>query len=112
MNSIIDLSAKQLRQAATIRERMEELQQELAHIIGGSDGSEESPIRRRWKMSPASRARIAAGAKARWAKIKGIATKAPARRSRRKMSSKAKAKLAAIARKRWQKAKAQGKTTL
>ena len=62
-------------------------------------------------LGDAARAKIAAGAKARWARIKGTKV-AAAPKKRRTMSAAAKAKMAAAARARWAKAKAAGKSRL
>jgi hypothetical protein len=83
MNALIDLSARQLRQAAQLRERIDELQSELSRLLGGSYSS------------------------ARMGSPGG-----GGRRGRRHMSPATKAKLAAIARARWKQAKAQGKKAL
>ncbi len=80
------------------------LMKELQQILGGK-----APGRAgRRKMSAAGRAAIAAGARKRWAKVKGNAGKRP----RRKMNAAARAKIAAAARARWKKAKAAGKNSL
>jgi hypothetical protein len=66
-------------------------------------------------MSPAGRARIAAAARAKWAKVRGQKRQnkeAAAAAKRRKMSPAAKAKIAAAARARWAKAKAAGRNAL
>jgi uncharacterized membrane protein YebE (DUF533 family) len=106
-----NLSANQLRHAASIKHKIETLQNQLVRLLGSSAGAE-SPRRRR-KFSAASRAKIAAGARARWAKVKGRKSAAkPVRKARRKMSAAARAKIAAAARARWKKAKAAGRKTL
>jgi hypothetical protein len=71
MNSIINLSAQQLRRAAAIKEQIQSLENELGRIFGSSTTpvAVAAPKKRR-KMSAAGRARISAAAKARWAKIK------------------------------------------
>ena len=71
-----------------------------------------SPVKEPKKrhMSAAGRARIAAGQKARWAKIKG--KKADAPKKHHKMSAAGRARIAAAAKARWAKAKAAGKTKL
>jgi hypothetical protein len=107
MNTFADLSAKQLRQAAQLKERIDSLEAELARILGASTASMSAAPGRR-KLSAAAIAKIRAGQKARWARVKGLGSRKP----RRKMSAAAKARLAAIARARWKQAKAQGKTTL
>ena len=106
---ISNLSAQQLRRAATIKDQIDGLQTELDRLLGSSDGKAVSVGRR--KMSAAAQARIGAAQKARWAKLKGKAAK-PASKGKRRMSASARAKIAATARARWAKAKAAGKKTL
>jgi hypothetical protein len=112
MNQLTDLSASQLRRAADLKERIDGLHKELEQFLGASapHNHERMPQKQR-KMSAAARARIAAGAKARWARIKGKAPSKPAQPGR-KMSAEARARLAAIARARWKKARAAGRTAL
>jgi len=115
MNSqLITLSPQQLRKAADIQERIGRLQTELGRVLGASTQTHLAAARPgKRTMSLAARARIAAAARARWAKIKGKKRSAPAgKKPRRKMSAAARARLAAIARERWRKAKAQGKKAL
>jgi len=118
MNSFTDVSAKQLRHAASIKERIDELEHELSQILGTSHartgGSDHSTAPRRTgkrRMSAAGRAAIAAGARARWARIKGTATKS-ATKPKRKMSAAGRARLSALAKARWKKARAAGRATL
>jgi hypothetical protein len=68
---IADLSAKNLRRAADIKEKIESLENEIGRIFGSSikPVAIAAPKKRR-KMSAAGRARMSAAAKARWAKIK------------------------------------------
>src|SRR5436190_3514518 len=110
MNSLMNLSPKALRQAASIQERIGSLQKELAHILGAAPVSNGGSAPHR-TMSAAGRARIAAAARARWAKQRG-SKPAKGRKPGRRMSAAAKAKLAAIARKRWAAAKSAGKMAL
>jgi len=62
-------------------------------------------------FSAATKAKMAAAQKARWAKINGPKAE-PAKTKRRKMSAAARAKMAAAAKARWAKVKAAGKKTL
>src|SRR5438445_5039317 len=111
--SLTDLSASQLRHAADLKEKIESLHHDLEQILGSpSQPSHEPAPQKKRKLSAAARARIAAGARARWAKIKGRASAKPAPQVRRKMSAAAKAKLASIARARWKKARAAGRKAL
>ena len=71
---MIHLTSKQLRQAASIKEKIENLENELARLLTSTDSvgvttTTKTPRKRR-KMSAAARAKISAAAKARWAKVK------------------------------------------
>jgi hypothetical protein len=112
MNSLLSaLSAEDLRRAATIKERIDSLQNELAQILGSESVKSTPQAGTRKRMSAAGRARIAAGARARWAKEKGTRGSIP-KKAKMKRSPAVRARLAAIARERWKKAKAAGKSTL
>lgn len=105
------LTSSQLRRAADIKDKIESLQKELARLLGSTDGV--AAPRKRRKMSAAGRRKIAAAARARWAKVKGLKSAAkPIKKARRKMSAAWRAKISAVAKARWKKAKAAGKKTL
>jgi hypothetical protein len=71
-NALANLSLDQLKQAVTIREKIEALEKELSRLIGSGSGTPKStPPRRKGKMSAAAKAKISAGMKARWAKRRG-----------------------------------------
>ena len=111
--NLITLSAKQLRHAANLKEKIAALQNELSRYLGAPTVSSVAAPKRKFRMSAAGRARIIAAQKARWAKIKGGKTAAkPAKQGRRKMSAAGRAKIAAIARARWAKVRAAGKKSL
>jgi hypothetical protein len=95
---------------------MERLEAKLASITDG-DAPAAAPVvrgrRRRRKMSPAAKARIAAAQRARWAKVKGRAAAPKTEvKKKRKVSPATKARLAAIAKARWARVKAAGKSAL
>jgi len=108
MNLLATFSAKQLRHAADLQDKIASLQQELASYLGGSAPAAATTGRKR-RMSAAGRARIIAAQKARWAKFKAGK---PAKKTKRTMSPAARARIAAAARARWAKAKASGKKSL
>jgi hypothetical protein len=122
---MLNLTSKQLRQAADLKEKITALEQEFATILGGNGNGTPSPFNapkpsKKKGMSAAGRARIAAAQKARWAKVKAAkpakAVK-PAQvtkpaKIKRTMTAAQKAKISAAAKKRWAKAKAAGKNTL
>jgi hypothetical protein len=115
MSSLLtSLSPKQLRRAATIKEQIQSLENEFGRILGATIKPIAAvALKKKRKMSAAGRAKIAAAARARWAKVKGQKTAAkPVKKARRKMSATSRAKIAAAARARWKKAKAQGKNSL
>src|SRR5258706_2638 len=66
--NITHLSSTQLRQAATIKDQIDRLQAKLNGLLGGAK-TQAAPTKRR-KISAAVRAKMAAAARARWAKIK------------------------------------------
>jgi hypothetical protein len=132
-NSFLSLSTQQLRRAADLKEQIDQLNSELANILSGSAapkrlgrppknnsvlGSQPAVLKTGRRMSAAGRARIAAAARARWARYnaeKGAAPKSAAASGpakRRKMSPAARARIAAAAKARWAKAKAAGKNSL
>src|SRR5258706_131151 len=97
LRSIMDISnltAAALRQAADVQERIQSLQKEFAQILGGVVSTVTNNHKPRGKktMSPAVRARIAAAARARWAKIKaGKSTTGSTKPAKRTMSAAARA---------------------
>ena len=70
-NPLLRLSVAQLKRAAAVKERIEQLEKELTGILGIPEAlTVGGVVRRRRRMSAAARAKISAAAKARWAKIK------------------------------------------
>jgi hypothetical protein len=112
MNILTNLSAQQLRRAADIQEKIVALKDELARYLGGSTSSRGPGRPRKFGMSAAGRARIAAAQRARWAKVNAAKGSAAPKSKKRTMNAAARAKIAAAARARWAKAKAAGKKSL
>ncbi len=73
MSSITSLSVQQLRQAATLKEKIQSLEKELVGCAGSTAmlAAAPAPKKKKFTMSAAAKAKISAAAKARWAKIKG-----------------------------------------
>jgi hypothetical protein len=114
-SSVITLSPQQLRRAADLKERIDSLQGELLRVLGSSAPASlgAAPPQKKRTLSKAAIARIRAGAKARWARIRASNNRAGAARlPKKRMSAAAKARLSAIARERWRKAKASGRHAL
>src|SRR6185437_14663365 len=110
MISITNLSAQQLRRAASIKDQIDTLNSELSRLLATSGGRTGSAGTR--TMSAAARRKIAAAQKARWAKVKDGKSEKPGQKPRRKMSAAGRARIAAAAKARWAKAKAAGRKTL
>ena len=109
--SILNLTPKQLRQAAKIKEKIFDLEKELGGLIGdvGRDVSSSLIRKGKRKLSDAGRLAIAAAQNLRWSKFKkNVVPKT----KKRKMSAAATLKIAKAAKKRWAKAKAAGKNSL
>ncbi|MHB8522267.1 MAG: hypothetical protein ACYDH9_16125 [Limisphaerales bacterium] len=84
--------------------------EQLTHPLGGTGIPTVTPVGRKRTMSASARRRIAAGQRARWAKIhaaKEPAGKAPVRR-KWKVSAAARARLSALAKAPWAKVKRAG----
>jgi len=76
MSSITYLSVQQLRQAANLKEKITALEKELNQVLGStSKPVATGPARKKFKMSASARAKIAAAAKARWARAKAAGKK-------------------------------------
>jgi len=114
--SLLNLSVQTLRKAADLKEKIAGLEKQLAQILGSSTKSvaPKAP-KKKWGMSAAGRAKVAAAQKLRWGKVHAAkpAVKAkPVKKARKKMSAAAKAKISARMKARWAKAKATGKKKL
>jgi hypothetical protein len=118
--NIIELTAQQLRQAATLKDQIEALESELNQLLGGEvpapvkvDAEAPKALKKR-RMSAAGRAAIAAGVRARWAKLRGSAglvpSAKPGLKPKVRRSAAWRAAVSAAAKARWAKAKKAGKS--
>ncbi len=73
---MINLTPQQLRKAANIQEKIQSLQKQLGQLLGGelSAPAQTTEAPKKRKFSAATRAKMKAAQRARWAKIKGTAT--------------------------------------
>jgi hypothetical protein len=108
--TILDLTSEQLQRAISIKDEIENLQNQLNSILGESTTPAETPKTRR-KMSKAVRAKMAEAAKLRWAVRKGAVKPAataavkPVKKAN-KMSAAGRARIVAAQKARWAKIKA------
>jgi hypothetical protein len=75
----MDTSTKALQEAISIRRQIDTLEKRLSSILGGSSTSPATQTGRR-RMSTATRSKLAAAARARWAKIKAGTKKTPSKK--------------------------------
>ena len=113
MNAINTLTPHQLRQAADLQERILALRGELDQILGSTSPEPTVAPGRKRRLSAQGLANIRAGARKRWAKVRGAngAVGKPGRR-RGKMSAAGRAAIAARMRARWAAAKRAGRNAL
>ena len=119
--SLLNLSPSQLRKAAELKDRIDQLIRELGQILDGAAtapgqranvAANNGPTGKR-TMSAEGRRRIAEAARARWARVRGESGKTAGAASsnegpkKRTMSAAARRKIAAAARARWAKVKAE-----
>ncbi|HMK06592.1 MAG TPA: hypothetical protein VK476_03620 [Flavobacterium sp.] len=99
MSNLSNLSVAQLKRAVQIKEQIEKLQRELLSSLGSSSPSQKPSSG--GGMSEATKAKLRAAAKARWAQVK--AGKQPAAKStgRKPMSAAARARLSALMKAKW-----------
>jgi hypothetical protein len=74
----MDISVQTLQEAVSIRRQIDTLQKRLSSILSGSHASSATAKEGRRPMPAATRAKLAAAARARWARIKGQTKTTPA----------------------------------
>lgn len=116
--NIHSISTAVLKEAVEIREQIEELEQRLSRLLGGATPDTEpldqpTRTRRKRRLSPEGRARIAEAVRARWARQKGLSLGSSVEtpsdsqpRRRRRLSPEGRARIAAASRARWARQKA------
>ena len=103
MTGLLNLSTAKLKRIIALKQQIEKLSAKLVTLAGDSSAAVGRPSKKKWTMSAAARAKIAAAQRARWAKSKGAAKPA---RKKRTMSAAGRAKIAAAARARWARVRA------
>ena len=97
----MDISVKDLQEAISIRQQIDNLQRRLSSLLRGTP-RQTGPTASRRYFSPATRAKLSAAARARWARTRGVGGGTPAKRKgqltpagRRRLSQLMKARWAA-----------------
>jgi hypothetical protein len=102
----MDLSTRKLEQALSIRRQIDALERRLRGLVGGmSGGAATAPARRgggRRRLSTAARAKIAAAARARWARFRAGRSGAKAGKKRKGgISAAGRRRLSQLMKARW-----------
>ena len=107
--NLLDLTPNQLKRAAAIKEQINRLNGELSKLLGGASNNGA----RHSRLSPATRRRIGAAQRARWAKVRKAKAGKPIMKSavkKSKMSAAARARISARLKAFWKVKKAGKKT--
>src|ERR1700737_4649798 len=106
--STMDLSVQKLEKALSLRKRIHQLEAELSSLFGQAKGSRSGPGKQR--VSAATRAKLAAAARANWAKRKGSGGGPATAKKKGGLTPAGRRKLSQLMRARWAaKRKAAGK---
>jgi hypothetical protein len=101
MSLHMDLSLKQLEEAVRIRRQMAGLEKRLASVFGTSSPARLARRGRR-KVSAATRAKIAAAARARWARQKGRSSSTTATKKKKSgLTAAGRKRLSQLMKARW-----------
>ena len=99
----MDISVKALEEAVSIRRQIDNLERRLSSILGGAPPRPTiatAPAKSGRYFSPSTRAKLAAAAKARWARLKGGTKSAPTRK-KGALTPAGRRKLSELMRARW-----------
>jgi hypothetical protein len=102
----MDISVKALEEAVSIRRQIDNLERRLSSILGGAPARPTTPTRaatraERRYFSPTTRAKLSAAAKARWAKLRGGATKQAPPKKKGALTPAGRRKLSELMKARW-----------
>jgi hypothetical protein len=95
----MDISVKTLQEAISIRRQIENLEKRLSSILAGAPAKPTAATGGRY-FSPATRAKLAAAARARWARKRGATTPAP-RKKKGQLTPAGRRKLSQLMKARW-----------
>jgi len=95
----MDISVKTLQEAISIRRQIENLEKRLSSILAGTPAKPTAATGGRY-FSPATRAKLAAAARARWARKRGATTPAP-RKKKGQLTPAGRRKLSQLMKARW-----------
>src|ERR1700726_584477 len=95
------ISLGSLEEALSIRRQMETLEKRLSALLGGSPSTAALTHKGKRRMSAATRAKIAAAARARWAKRKGRTTATKTAKKKGGLTAAGRKRLSQLMKARW-----------
>ena len=96
----MDISVKTLQEAISIRRQIENLEKRLSSILAGAPAKPTAPTGGRY-FAPETRAKLAAAARARWARQRAATTAAPTRKRKGQLTPAGRRKLSQLMKARW-----------
>src|SRR6266581_2920314 len=96
----MDISVKTLQEAISIRRQIDNLERRLSSVLAGAPARPTAPTGGRY-FSPGTRAKLAAAARARWARKRGATTAAPTRKKKGQLTPAGRRKLSQLMKARW-----------
>jgi hypothetical protein len=98
----MDISVKDLQEAISIRQQIDNLQRRLSSLLRGAPQRPTAPtVAPRRYFSPATRAKLAAAAKARWARTRGGTGGAAPTKRKGQLTPAGRRKLSQLMKARW-----------
>jgi Spy/CpxP family protein refolding chaperone len=102
----MDISVKELQEAISIRQQIDNLQRRLSSLLRGAPQTpapepRATPSASRRYFSPSTRAKLSAAARARWARRQGTATAAAPAKGRGQLTPAGRRKLSQLMKARW-----------
>jgi hypothetical protein len=97
----MDISVKALQEAISIRQQIDNLQRRLSSVLRGAPERPTSPAATGRYFSPATRAKLSAAARARWARRRGTATAAAPAKRKGQLTPAGRRKLSQLMKARW-----------
>src|SRR4029450_3700411 len=107
----MDISVKDLQEAISIRQQIDNLQRRLSSLLRGAPQRPTAPTASGRYFSPATRIKLAAAARARWARTRGTAGAAtPLAKRRGQLTPAGRRKLSLLMKARWAARRKAGQT--
>ena len=97
----MDISVKDLQDAISIRQQIDNLQRRLSSLLRGAPERPTTPTAAGRYFSPATRAKLSAAARARWARRRGTAAAAAPAKRKGQLTPAGRRKLSQLMKARW-----------